>query len=307
MRIQDHWKSVLCLGIFLTGLASSAAWGAVPGQAGSPARSALDAPTDRLLAKEIDIHLEKKTGPAPREEPDMELKKQMPEPAAPEPEPQPEVFEEDPFATDEPDSAEIQPDKLEGFNRAMHDVNDTIYQYFFRPLARGYREVVPEEGRIAVGNAFDNLKAPAKLLSTVVQGDADKSGRVVGRFLINSTLGMGGMLDVAGEEYGIENVDEDFGQALASRGVSSGEYLVLPFFGPTTTRDAVGQVVDSALNPANYFGVGFLANAAINTSERVNRTSFMVDDIDQLNESAIDPYESQRHFYLELREKQIKE
>jgi phospholipid-binding lipoprotein MlaA len=189
----------------------------------------------------------------------------------------------------------------------MHDVNDTIYQYFFRPLAKGYRAVVPEEGRIAVGNAFDNLKAPAKLVSSAIQGDADKSGRVVSRFLINSTVGMGGFLDVAEQEYGIHNVDEDFSQALASQGVSQGDYLVLPVFGPSTTRDAVGMVVDSALNPASYFGIGFLANAALNTSERVNRTSFIVDDIDQLNESAIDPYESQRHFYLEIREKQTNE
>ena len=258
---------------------------------------------DFVLAKEIDIHLKKKTPPAPSK-PDMELKKKMPPPELPE---RDDSFEEDPFAEAEEDTAEVKEDKLEGFNRAMHDVNDTIFQYFFSPVAKGYREVMPEEGRIAVSNAFDNLRAPAKLVSSAVQGDADKSGRVVSRFLINTTLGMGGMLDVAEEEFEIENVNEDFGQALATQGVESGEYLVLPFFGPTTTRDAVGQVVDNALNPINYFGIGFLANAAINTSDRVNQTSFVVDDIEQLNEGAIDPYESQRHFFLELREKQIKE
>lgn len=110
------------------------------------------------------------------------------------------------------------------------------------------------------------------------------------------------MLDVAGEEYEIENVNEDFDQALASSGVESGDYLVLPVLGPTTTRGVVGRVVDTALNPLTYTGAGFFVNAAVNTTERVNETSGHIDDIDELNKSAIDPYEAQRHFYLELRE-----
>lgn len=259
---------------------------------------------DDLLAKEIDIHLEKKTK-AKREDPGIQMEKKMPAPPQAEPE---EEFEEDPFASDEKqDKAEKDEDSLEGVNRAMHDVNDTIYQYFFRPLAKGYKEVMPDDGRKVITNIFDNLKAPAKLVSSAIQGDADKSGRVVSRFLINTTAGMGGMLDVAGEEYEIENVNEDFDQALAVQGVESGDYLVLPVLGPTTTRGVVGRVVDTALNPLTYTGAGFFVNAAVNTTERVNETSGHIDDIDELNKSAIDPYEAQRHFYLELREKQIKE
>lgn len=259
---------------------------------------------DNLLAKEIDIHLEKKTSPK-EEEPGMTLEKKMPD----QPAPGGESFEEDPFASETPDKAEEMPENetMEGINRAMHDVNDTIFEYFFKPVSQGYRDVVPEEGRMAIRNVFDNIKSPAKLVSSAVQGDADKSGRVVSRFLINTTLGMGGMLDVADEEYEIKNVDEDFEQALAVRGVDAGDYLVLPVLGPTTTRGVVGKVVDTALNPLSYTGVGFVANAAINTTERVNETSFYVEDIDQLNKGSIDPYQAQKHFYLQLREKQIKE
>ncbi len=258
---------------------------------------------DNLLAKDIDIHLKKETGPK-EDPPGIQMEKRMPDP------PKPEVddeFEDDPFASEEEDKAEKDEDSAEGFNRAMHDVNDTIYQYFFGPLARGYRDVMPDEGRKAITNVFDNLKAPAKLVSSAIQGDGDKSGRVVSRFLINTTVGMGGMIDVAEEEYDIKNVHEDFGQALAVSGVESGDYLVLPVLGPTTTRGAVGKVVDTLLNPLTYTGAGFAVNAVVNTTERVNETSYYVDDIDELNKNAIDPYESQRHFYLQMREKQIKE
>lgn len=258
---------------------------------------------DDVLAKEIDIHLEKKTQPK-EEPPGIQMEKKMPGPPEVEPD---EEFEDDPFADKEEDKAQKDEDSLEGVNRAMHDVNDTIYQYFFRPLAKGYRDVMPDEGRKALGNVFDNLKAPAKLVSSAIQGDGEKSGRVVSRFLINTTAGMGGMLDVADEEYEIKNVHEDFDQALASQGVESGDYIVLPILGPTTTRGVVGKIVDNALNPLTYTGAGFAVNAAVNTTETVNETSYIVDDIDELNKSAIDPYEAQRHFYLELREKQIKE
>ncbi|MFQ5483414.1 MAG: VacJ family lipoprotein [Nitrospinaceae bacterium] len=267
------------------------------------------------MAKDIDIFLKRKSAPQlpvpETEEPPAEPRLQPP--AASESQPSAEApapvddFEDDPFGTEEEDLAELEPDRLHNFNRAMHNVNQRLYEYFFRPLGRGYRAVVPEGGRVVVRNVFENLKAPAKLLSSAVQGDSGKSKRVVSRFLINTTLGLGGALDVAKDKYQIKKVNEDFGQALAARGVESGDYLVLPFFGPSTTRDAVGRVVDSVLNPANYFGAGLVANAAMGTGERVNESSFYIDEIDSLNESAIDPYESQRHFFLELRQREIQE
>ena len=179
--------------------------------------------------------------------------------------------------------------------------------YFFSPLAKGYRAVMPEEGRIAVRNAFHNISAPARLVSSMVQLDAGKSGRVLSRFLINTTLGLGGMLDVAGQEFEIDKVNEDFGQALAVHGVPAGPYLVLPVFGPSTTRHAVGRVVDSLLNPINYLGAGFLVNAGINATEQINTFSFFIDEIESLEEGEIDPYEGMRHFYLKNSEKLIAE
>ena len=192
-------------------------------------------------------------------------------------------------------------------NRAVYSFNDTLMDYFFSPLAKGYRAIMPEEGRIAVRNVFHNISAPARLVSSIVQLDAGKSGRVLSRFLINSTFGLGGMLDVAGQEFEIDKVDEDFGQALAVRGVPAGPYLVLPIFGPSTTRHAFGRVIDSLLNPITYFGAGFLVNAGVSAAEQVNTFSFFIDEFESLEEGSIDPYESMRHFYLKNRERQIAE
>ncbi len=208
---------------------------------------------------------------------------------------------EDPFAINEPDVPPLE-DPYEGYNRFMYAVNDTIYDYFMEPVARGYRYVIPEEGRIAIRNIFDNALAPVKLVSSLVQGDFDKSGRVLGRFLINTTVGLGGMLDVAGQEYHIENVNEDFDQALGYQGVPTGPYIILPFFGPSTGRGVVGLVVDTVLNPLFLFDAGIVTGASLTVTEKTNEISFIVDDIEALDESAIDEYESVRDFFHQYRE-----
>lgn len=218
-----------------------------------------------------------------------------------------EYMDDDPFATSEEDIAEIEEDTMESFNRVIFGFNEGLMDYFFTPVAKGFRAIIPEGGRRALGNAFYNLSAPARLVSSMVQLDADKSGRVLGRFLINSTIGIGGFFDVAEGEFEIEKVHEDFGQALAVSGVPSGPYIVLPIFGPSTTRHAVGRVVDAALNPLSYFGIGVFINAGVSVSETVTEYSFNIEDIEGLRENAIDPYEGMRHFYLEIREKQIRE
>jgi phospholipid-binding lipoprotein MlaA len=208
---------------------------------------------------------------------------------------------EDPFAVNEPDIPPLE-DPYEGYNRFMYAVNDTIYDYFMEPVARGYRYVIPEEGRIAIRNIFDNALAPVKLVSSLVQGDLDKSGRVLGRFLINTTVGLGGMLDVAGQEYQIENVNEDFDQALGYHDMPPGPYIILPFFGPSTGRGVVGRVVDTVLNPLFLLDAGFVTGASLTVTEKTNEVSFIVDDIEALDETAIDEYESVRDFFHQYRE-----
>jgi len=253
-----------------------------------------------MHADKVDIFLEKDTTPDNLED-EGALQEELP------PDEEGDFDEDDPFGSDEEDISDLEDDTFEPMNRAVYSFNDTLMDYFFSPLAKGYRAIMPEEGRIAVRNVFENISAPVRLVSSIVQLDAGKSGRVLSRFLINTTFGLGGMLDVAGQEFQIDKVDEDFGQALAVRGVPAGPYLVLPIFGPSTTRHAFGRVIDSLLNPVTYLGAGLIVNAGVTASEQVNTFSFYIDDIESLKEGSIDPYESMRHFYLKNRERQIAE
>lgn len=206
---------------------------------------------------------------------------------------------EDPFAP-EKEIPELS-DPIEGYNRFMFDFNEGFYDNVVEPVVRGYRAVVAEDIRIAISNVFDNAFAPVKLLSSLLQGDLEKSGRVISRTLINTTVGLGGLLDVAGQEYDIKNVNEDFDQALGYHGVPTGPYVVLPLLGPSTVRNMAGRIVDSLLSPSVVFAPGLGIGTAISVGDNINEVSFIVDDKKQLEDSAIDEYESVRDFYHQYR------
>ncbi|MEC7785368.1 MAG: VacJ family lipoprotein [Nitrospinota bacterium] len=207
---------------------------------------------------------------------------------------------EDPFAGNEKDIP-ILSDPFEGYNRWMFGVNESLYDSAVEPFVRGYRGMVDEDLRIGIRNMFNNALFPVKLLSSLIQLDFNKSGRVLARTLINTTWGFGGMADVAGEEFGIDDVNEDFDQALGSLGIPTGPYLVLPFFGPATTRNMVGRAADALMSPGALMSASFGQNVIINAEDNVNQISFIIDDKKQLDESAIDEYESVRDFYHQFR------
>jgi len=207
---------------------------------------------------------------------------------------------EDPFAGNEKDIP-ILSDPFEGYNRWMFGVNESLYDSAVEPFVRGYRGMVDEDLRIGIRNMFNNALFPVKLLSSLIQLDFNKSGRVLARTLINTTWGFGGMADVAGEEFGIKDVNEDFDQALGSLGIPTGPYLVLPFFGPATTRNMVGRAADALMSPGALMSASFGQNVIINAEDNVNQISFIIDDKKQLDESAIDEYESVRDFYHQFR------
>ena len=214
----------------------------------------------------------------------------------------PEYYEdmEDPFAGAEKDIP-ILTDPLEGYNRWMFGVNEAVYDAVLEPVARGYRDTVNEQLRIGIKNIFSNAMAPVKLLSSLLQLEFKKSGQVLARTLINTTLGFGGMADVAGEEYGIEDVNEDFDQALGYYGIPTGPYVVLPFFGPSTARNIIGRTADALMSPGAVIGASVGTNIIVNAEDNVNAASFIVDDKKQLEDSALDEYESVRDFYHQYR------
>ncbi|MBI4389583.1 MAG: VacJ family lipoprotein [Nitrospinae bacterium] len=222
-------------------------------------------------------------------------------------EPRTESFDDlkDPFESQLDNLPQLQ-DPFERFNRGMYKVNETLLDYVLDPLARGYSRIVPEEGRIAVKNAFANASSPVSFVGSLSQGDVGKTVKVVGRLLINSTIGVGGMFDVARDHFGLDPVNEDFDQALGSYGIPAGPYIVLPFFGPSTARHAIGRAVDSLVNPVSYFAP-FAANAGSTLGETVNAYSFNLDAKKDLDESAVDSYESVKHFYYGRRQSLIEE
>ncbi len=207
---------------------------------------------------------------------------------------------EDPFAEEQPDIPELH-DPLEGYNRAMYKFNDKLYEHVMEPVARGYRKVVHENIRIGIRNVFNNALSPVKFFSSLVQGDVQKSAQVLSRLVINTTVGLGGFFDIAGKHYEVDDVNEDFDQALGVHGVPTGPYLVLPFLGPSHSRNVVGRVVDSFLSPTIFAAPGVLVGMGINAVDQVNTVSFQIDDKESLDVSALDKYESTRDFYHQYR------
>ena len=211
----------------------------------------------------------------------------------------------DPFAS-ESDAPDM-PDPFEDYNRFMFDFNEGFYDTVMEPVVREYRDVVNEDVRMGISNIFDNAMAPLKLVSSFLQGDLDKTGRVIGRTIINTTLGLGGMFDVADKAFGIEDVNEDLDQVLGSYGVSTGPYVVLPLFGPSNVRNIFGRVGGIFLSPTYHFAPGVEVGGGLTVTDQINDTSFIVDDIEQLEESTIDKYESVRDFYGQYRDGLVKE
>ena len=207
---------------------------------------------------------------------------------------------EDPFAGNEKDIPVLS-DPFEGYNRWMFGVNEAMYDNAVEPFVRGYRDIVHEDLRIGIRNMYNNVLFPVKFLSCVLQLKFKESGRVLARTVINTAFGFGGYADVAGEEYGISDVNEDFDQALGNLGIPTGPYLVLPFFGPATTRNMLGRTVDTLMSPGALLALSFGQNVIINAEDNVNQISFIIDDKKQLEDSALDEYESVRDFYHQFR------
>lgn len=139
-------------------------------------------------------------------------------------------------------------DPWEKFNRSMHRFNNAVDRRVAKPLAQVYTRTVPRPVRLGVGNFFNNLGQPVSALNALLQGKPKQAGQSVGRFLLNSTVGVGGLFDPATKAK-IPNRSEDFGQTLAVWGWKTSRYVELPLFGPRTLRDVVGMVGDSPLSP----------------------------------------------------------
>lgn len=142
-------------------------------------------------------------------------------------------------------------DPAEPFNRKVHRVNDAGDRYLVRPLARGYVKVTPRAVTRAISNFFDNAGYSIVIVNQFLQGKPKAGSSDIGRLLLNSTVGIGGLIDVA-RHVGLEKHEEDFGQTFGGWGIGTGPYLVLPLLGPTTVRDGLGSVLDELGHPVRH-------------------------------------------------------
>ena len=195
-------------------------------------------------------------------------------------------------------------DPLESMNRGIYKFNDTVDKAAIKPVAGAYKAVVPSPLRTGVNNFFTNLGTVVTLVNDLLQFKLDKAMTDAGRLAINSTFGIGGLIDVASMDN-IEKNNEDFGQTLAYWGWKDSTYLVLPFLGPSTLRDTGGLVVDSAfIDPIYYVEDVPARNSAI-ALKFIDRRSQYLPASNLLDEAALDPYAFMRDAYMQRRNNQI--
>src|SRR6266567_2920328 len=197
-------------------------------------------------------------------------------------------------------------DPWESFNEKMFTFNYNLDKYLLKPVARGYRTVLPEQAQIMIDNGFSNITWVPRFVNSLLQGKWEGALREVSRFVVNSTLGFGGLFDAA-KTGDIKPSREDFGQTLGVWGAGPGPYLVMPFFGPMTVRDGIGRGVDGAMNPLNYFIPFFWDQLGMKVGETINDRALNYELFQGVEETTIDLYSSVRHFYLKRREQMIKE
>ncbi len=205
-------------------------------------------------------------------------------------------------ATTDPDFADPR-DPLEGFNRAMFSLNDTLDRALFKPLAEGYNLIVPAPVNKGITNFFNNLGDVTSAINNLLQFKIGRAFSDLGRVAINTTIGIGGLFDVA-SNMNLPRYGEDFGQTLGAWGVASGPYLVLPVIGPSSARDSVGVVADWFTDPVTYVQDDTL-RWSLRGLDLVDTRADLLNASRVLDQAALDPYSFVRDAYLQRRRNEV--
>jgi phospholipid-binding lipoprotein MlaA len=199
-------------------------------------------------------------------------------------------------------------DPAEPTNRVLFDVHNSLDRFLLRPVAVAYRDVVPLEGRLMLRNFLGNLRTPVVLANDILQGEPRRAGDTAGRFLINSTLGLGGLFDVARDHFNVPGHSEDYGQTFAVWGIGEGPYLFIPLLGPSNLRDLVGFGIGIVADPFFWLGQG-LAVEILSYSRTgvvaVDTREGLIETIDEVNRTSLDPYATLRSGYRQRRKAEI--
>ena len=197
-------------------------------------------------------------------------------------------------------------DPFEPLNRAIFSFNNVADRIVLEPIAKGYKKL-PSPLQSGIGNFLSNLRAPLVVVNQLLQGQGENAVQSSGRFIINSTVGVFGLFDVA-ERIGIEEKEEDFGQTLATWGVGEGFYVVLPLFGPSNIRDATGMALTMITDPINAYAVSEGEAWLVPTRTAINaidQRSQIIDEVNALRDNSIDYYAAVRSSYYQNRKAAI--
>jgi len=208
-----------------------------------------------------------------------------------------------PWLDDEDEELDVY-DPLETINRGTFWFNDKLYFYLLKPVAKGYRWIMPEPLMLGVGNFFSNLASPVRIINAGLQGKFADAGNELTRFAVNTTIGIGGLFDTAKDHFNLKKKEEDTGQTLGYYGIGPGPYLVLPFFGPSSFRDGIGLLADSRLDLVYYLWEDRDYWAAI-VLETVNIVALDKDTYEGVKKDALDPYLFIRDAWTQYRQNKV--
>jgi phospholipid-binding lipoprotein MlaA len=197
-------------------------------------------------------------------------------------------------------------DPFMGLNRGIYHFNDKLYYWVMKPVAEGYRYVVPRRGRTWIKNFFHNLAMPIRLVNSLLQLKIRRAQAEFARFFVNSTHGILGFGNPAAIYPELNPPPEDTGQTLGHWGIGPGPFLMLPFLGPSTVRDGIGLVGDYALYPVSYSRSIFFS-VGVSAYVLVNQTSLVIGEYEALQRASIDPYIAIREAYVASRRKMVAE
>jgi phospholipid-binding lipoprotein MlaA len=198
-------------------------------------------------------------------------------------------------------------DPLEAFNEKMFWFNrEVLDRFLLKPAATAWDFVIPDPVQRGIYNIFDNLAVVRRVVNNTLQWKLTGAATELARFTINSTVGLVGFFDVARDQLGIQQRDEDTGQTFGVWGIGPGPYLVLPFLPPLTIRDGIGYAFDTAMTPYIYF-IPWYANAGMTATSTVNERSLNLETFERVAESTIDLYGAVRNAYLQRRAAAIRQ
>jgi phospholipid-binding lipoprotein MlaA len=206
-------------------------------------------------------------------------------------------------------------DPLSGYNRAMTSFNDAVIIYGLTPISKVYAAILPQPLRLGISNFVHNMQFPIRFTNNLLQGKFQNSSNELERFIVNSTVGLAGLMDPAKHYMDIHPHEEDFGQTLGHYGVGSGFHVVIPFIGPSNVRDIAGITLDAYLSPlVNVRGLenykipqNFAESVAVYTVHLINKTSLHLGEYEDLKKDAIDLYPFLRDIYEQKRNAEIAE